>query len=251
MDIDVQIMTGEGEGQRKAHHLIVENKVKASSAQRTQLADEFACVSAAIREADPAPITVVFLTPPGESGALRDEFGTLELDGQDAHRKAWMRWRAPAAEHQQTIVDLIRELLRREAIAEIEPITDYIRHTLKAFVLFLQREIVSESAEKRRLPSLDATDATDQRIVELDSERYLIVRYGDETVKVFDVEEDQEVDAHPKLRRTNEAYGLDVPLTYASQRIKNTRVLGKQILKALWERNLGIVPDVARGQGTA
>jgi hypothetical protein len=82
-------------------------------------------------------------------------------------------------------------------------------------------------------------------IVELDKSRYLIVRYADDTTKVFDVAEDQEVDAHPKLRETNEAYGLGIALMHDSGWPKNTRSLGRLVLNELKKRNLGFRPDDA------
>lgn len=69
VDIEIQLMTGDGDSQQKAHHIVIENKVKAGAAQAQQLAEQFACISEANRDL-PTPITVVFLTPPGEAAAL-------------------------------------------------------------------------------------------------------------------------------------------------------------------------------------
>jgi hypothetical protein len=235
VDIDIQIMAGDDPLQRKGHHLIIENKVKAASAQVSQLADQFACISEANRD-EPAPITVVFLTPPGDASSLRAEFEALDLDGDRLHRKAWLRWTGGPDGHL-SIVEIIRDLLRREATAEIEPITDYTRHTLKAFVLFLQREIVTEAAARRRFPG-QAMDVIEQRPIELEGKSYVIARYSGGPVKVFDVDADQEVDAMPKLRLANEHYQLGISLLGSGGRGLNTQLLGKYVLSALSKRGL-------------
>ena len=141
-------------------------------------------------------------------------------------------------------MELIRDLLRREALAEIEPISDYTRHTLKAFVQFLQREIVAESVAKRRFASQDSMDVIEQRLVELDGKEYLIARYrGAGTsgpVKVFDAEADQEVDAHPMLRLANDRYDLGIQLLGSGGRMINTQLLGKYVLAELAKRRIGV-----------
>ncbi|KDR28536.1 MULTISPECIES: hypothetical protein [Caballeronia] len=141
-------------------------------------------------------------------------------------------------------MELIRDLLRREALAEIEPISDYTRHTLKAFVQFLQREIVAESVAKRRFASQDSMDVIEQRLVELNGKEYLIARYrGAGTsgpVKVFDAEADQEVDAHPMLRLANDRYDLGIQLLGSGGRMINTQLLGKYVLAELAKRRIGV-----------
>ncbi|HEX7911969.1 MAG TPA: PD-(D/E)XK nuclease family protein [Paraburkholderia sp.] len=241
VDIEIQLITGDGDSQQTVHHIIIENKVKAGAAQTQQLAEQFACISEANRDL-PTPVTVVFLTPPGDAAALRAEFDALKLDVRHPHRKAWLRWTG-GPESQRSVSELIRDLLRREAIAEIEPITDYTRHTLKAFVQFLQREIVAESVAKRRFASQDSMDVIEQRLVELDGKDYVIARYrGAGTsgpVKVFDAEADQEVDAHPMLRVANSQYALGIQLHGSGGRMINTQLLGKYVLTELTKRGVG------------
>ena len=241
VDIDIQLMSGDGISQRKVHHLIIENKVKASAAQPSQLVEQFACVSKALRVETTCPITMVFLTPPGDSAALKTEYEALLLNGEAGHRKAWLRWGNGWPNEGKTVVDIVRSLLSREAMAEIEPITEYTRHTLKAFVLFLQGAMVTESDEKRRFPTQDAVDLIAKGIVELDGKSYLIARYTTGQVKVFDVDTDEEVYAYPKLRLANERYGLEIQLVSAGGSKINTQLLGRYVLAALVEKKIGVV----------
>lgn len=232
VDIDLQIFD-EAMTQTKLHHVIVENKIKSAAAQLDQLREQFDCVMQALRQEEPSPVTVVFLTPPGDAGGMQAEFDGLQLDGVGANRKVWMRWRgvtAPGAPL--TVVDLIRELLRREASAEIEPVTDYTRHTLKAFVQFLER-VIQSPTQTTRVANPEADEVRAQREASLDGVRYLIVRYRTDAIKVFDLDSDTELAALPFLRKVNAAYGLDIPLERGPGKPINTRQLGRKVLDAL------------------
>ncbi|MGV7242801.1 PD-(D/E)XK nuclease family protein [Caballeronia sp. M23-90] len=234
VDIDLQLFDGAA-AQTKLHHLIVENKIRAESAQAAQLREQFDCVRQTLREEQQTPITAVFLTPPGEARVMTSEYGSLQLDPESEHKKAWLRWRQNLNEanvSSRTIVDLIRDLLRKEASAEIEPISDYTRHTLKAFVQFLERVIQPTSIARSQSAS-DADVVLAQKEVDLEGRRYLIVRYASDAIKLFDNETDQELAAHPLLRKINATYGLNVPLERGPGKPINTRQLGRKVLDAL------------------
>ncbi|CAN7776039.1 PD-(D/E)XK nuclease family protein [Caballeronia sp. LjRoot31] len=232
VDIDLQIFDN-ASTQKKLHHIIIENKIKTGAAQADQLKDQFEGVMQALRQEEPCPVTVVFLTPPGDARVLQTEFDTLQLDASGANTKVWLRWRGVADPSvPRTVVDLIRELLRREASAEIEPVTDYTRHTLKAFVQFLER-VIQSSAPTIRVADPEADDVLMQREVSLDGVRYLIVRYRSDAIKVFDLDSDSELAAHPLLRKVNGAYRLEIPLERSPGKPINTRQLGRKVLDAL------------------
>jgi len=232
VDVDVQVFDA-ATAQRKLHHLIIENKINAGAAQAEQLKDQFNCVRQTLGEEDPCPITAIFLTPPGDARTLALEFDSLQLGESSEHKKAWLRWRgASGSTASRTIVDLIRELLRREAVAEIEPIGDYTRHTLKAFVQFLERVIVPPTLVRTRA-STDADSVVAQREVSVDGTRFFIVRYASDTIKLFDAETEQEFAAHPLLRKINAQYGLNIPLDRIQGSPLNTRQLGRKVLDAL------------------
>ncbi|KAA0996159.1 hypothetical protein FVF58_50290 [Paraburkholderia panacisoli] len=234
VDIDLQLFD-DAATQKKLHHLIIENKIRAGAAQAVQLKEQFECVRQTLREEEPCPVTAVFLTPPGEARVMTLEYDSLLLDAAIEHKKAWLRWRRNTMEENvssRTIVDLIRDLLRKEASAEIEPISDYTRHTLKAFVQFLERVMQPASLGRSQIGS-DSDAVVAQKEVMLDGRRFLIVRYATDAVKLFDGESDRELAAHPLLRKINVAYGLNVPLERGPGRPINTRQLGRKVLDAL------------------
>ncbi|GAB7541409.1 hypothetical protein CS8_010720 [Cupriavidus sp. 8B] len=232
VDIDVQVFD-DATAQRKLHHLIIENKIKAGAAQTEQLKDQFDCVLLTLGDEAPCPVTAVFLTPPGDARTMTVEFDSLQLDKTSEHKKAWLRWRsATESTTSRTIVDLIRELLRREALAEIEPIGDYTRHTLKAFVQFLERVIQPPTLVRSRTGT-DADSVIVQREISVDGGRFVIVRYSSDAVKLFDAETEQELAAHPLLRKINTQYGLNIPLERGPGKPINTRQLGRKVLDAL------------------
>ncbi|WP_020071123.1 hypothetical protein [Paraburkholderia caledonica] len=91
--------------------------------------------------------------------------------------------------------------------------------------------------------SPDLTDASEQRLVELDGKDYAITRYrgvgATGPVKVFDAEADQEVDALPMLRLVNAQFALGIDLYGSGGRPINTQQLGKYVLSELTKRGIG------------
>lgn len=232
IDLEIEIFDGVGEQQRKLHHIVVENKVKASSAQSDQLARQFECVSQAMSEEEPSPITMVFLTPPGDDDRLKRQFDGLSIDARSPHRKAWVRWHG--VDHsQETIVSLLRRVLVMEAQAEIEPIADYMRHTLKAFAMFLERNV--ELSQQKRMVRAEPGSIVAREVVTIGEHLYTITRTADGVVQVLD-EAQEEVRAYPILRQVNDAYGLELTLTGSTGRQINTQLFGRRVLERLGAR---------------
>lgn len=232
IDLEIEVFNRTGEQQRKLHHIVVENKIKASSAQVDQLVRQFECISQAMSEEEPAPITMVFLTPPGDDRRLQQQFASLSIDQSSPHRKAWLRWH-DSHETQDTIVSLLRRVLAMEALAQIEPITDYMRHTLKAFAMFLERNV--EMSRQKRMERAEPGSIVGQANVTLDERVYTITRTADGVVQVFD-DADEEVRAYPVLRQVNATYGLGLALTGSTGRKINTQLFGRRVIERLAHR---------------
>jgi len=76
---------------------------------------------------------MVFLTPPCHHKQLEEEFDQLSGLMRPEYRKVWIRW-ASTEESSNDLSSLIRKILMDEQESKIQPITEYLRHTLKAFV---------------------------------------------------------------------------------------------------------------------
>jgi len=232
VDIDIQIFDREGE---KIHQIVIENKINPYAANSEQLKDQFLCVNNVLRENEPCPITMVFLTPPGHSKLLFSEFSALEIDTTSKHKKAWIHWKKSHenSEQEKTIVDLIRHLLQLEASADIEPISDYSRHTLKAFIQFLERTIQSTNDKTRVASVNDESELIAQLEVNIEGKNYQICRYESGVVIVLNLELNQKVPAHPLLRKIIATYNLDIPLERGPGKPLNTQQLGQKVLEKL------------------
>jgi len=234
VDIDIQIFDDEGE---KLHHVVIENKINLFAANPEQLKDQFSCVQKILSEEKFCPITMVFLTPSGGSKAMSTEFDALKFGDDCGHKKAWIRWRNNSDEDiaSRSVVDLIRELLHFEATAHIEPIGDYARHTLKAFVQYIEHAIQLPGDRSQVRSGSDENDVISQMDVSVDGTVFKISRFGSNVITAFDIDSNIKVPALPLLRKVNVLYDLKVPLERAPGKPYNTQQLGQKILDKLKE----------------
>lgn len=241
IDIEVQISarqinaTTHGTEYMEVHRIAIENKVKEQAADREQLKEEFIGLLQDIEADDKIKVTMVFLTPPGESVKLADEFAALDDSTLGVHKKAWLRW-AGADEQPQHIVALIKELLRQEDQAFISPISDYLRHTLKAFVRHIRESRAGNTTKIVDSTASEVGDIIQVLAVNVGGTMYQGERYESSAVRVLNTETQEYEVVKPVLRKINIEKDLNVPLTQPSGRNKNTRTLGRDIIRALIEQ---------------
>ncbi|MFZ6673665.1 PD-(D/E)XK nuclease family protein [Undibacterium sp. Xuan67W] len=235
VDVEIKLFESRPAGDgRELHRIIVENKIKSGAAQDAQFDDEFNCVLAEVD--DGTPITAVFLTPDSRATGLQQEYDRLTLPTVGLHRKVWLRWTSGFSSGTGTsVTELVRDLLRREAAAEIEPVSEYTRHTLKAFVQFLNGMLASASPERAGVDPEDS-EIVDEQLVTIGSDQFQLIRYENSTIKVYDQVTKQEVSAKPVLRDINTALSLGIDLCNSRGNNRNTLQLGRAIMDKLRER---------------
>ena len=151
IDIDVVISMGEN----KEHRFIIENKIRPQAGKKEQLSEYYKAycdeISPRNIQERNVKITVVFITPAGESETLQDEFDDLTLESGDM--KIRLRWQGKGNEG--SIQEIIRnKILRKESVGKISPINEYVKHTLKAFAMHLETmPEVSNALKKRKKKS--------------------------------------------------------------------------------------------------
>lgn len=225
------------------HRVAIENKVKPQAADSTQFKEEFLGIVQDLEEDEKVAITMVFLTPPGDSHRFTEEYDALDVPVLAAHRKAWLRW-AGAEDDQQHIVALLRQLLHQESEAEISPIADYLRHTIKAFIRHIQESpasTIGRAGEIRESPELG--DIMQVVPVQLGDVVYQIERYESSTIRVLNTTTQEYEVAKPILRRTNDEKALSINILRANGRSKNTRTLGREVMRALLTQNKALLPN--------
>jgi hypothetical protein len=133
-------------------------------------------------------------------------------------------------------------LLHQEAEAEIAPIADYLRHTIKAFIRHIQ-ESPAGTLGKVTTPSEspELGDIVQLVLVHLGDVAYQLERYESTSVRVLNTSAQQYEVAKPILRRINTEKDLGINLHRANGRAKNTRTLGREVIRALVEQNKALL----------
>lgn len=145
IDIDITIFSDKKS--EPTHQIIIENKIKAGSVSSGQLSDYYTlvCEDKPVDQEE-LPIAVVFLTPDLDDKDLLDEYESLKTGEKD--RKVWLTWVKNESD-KKDIVSLIRKILEDERCGKINPINEYVKHTLKAFIRHLILKPGMKKPEKR------------------------------------------------------------------------------------------------------
>ncbi|OQX20210.1 MAG: hypothetical protein BWK80_35995 [Desulfobacteraceae bacterium IS3] len=233
IDIEIKIYANEPAVSQteitELHRIAIENKINAQSSDPKQLEEEFLAILQDIEGDETVQVTMIFLTPPGNNRNLSEEYENLNEAVLDSHRKVWLRWIEESGNNH--ISALMKKLLKSESEAEISPINEYVRHTLKAFVIHIAENIITSLTNKRIIG--EPGDITESVFVEISNCKYRIERYESTTVRIFNLDTREYEVTKPLLRKINEEKKLGIALTLSTDRKKNTRTLGRQIIKEL------------------
>lgn len=214
---------------KEVKRICIENKVKHQSVDVTQFKEEFEGVKNDVQD-DDIEILMIFLTPGFATEKYEKEYNELNQELLGVHKKVWINW---YNENDNCITKIITNLLKDEGNAEIDPINEYIRHTLKAFV----RHIIETTTVtiSKKLGSKDDIEENIRESVEINIENknYIIEMYESGTIRVFNLENQEYEVAKPLLRKIIEEKKLNVNLELATGNQKNTRQLGKDVISEL------------------
>ncbi|HLA00207.1 MAG TPA: PD-(D/E)XK nuclease family protein [Thermodesulfovibrionales bacterium] len=126
--IDIQVSLIDRSRKEESHRIIIENKIKVGAANPKQLLEYYNAVLQDDSEIE--NLVMLFLTPESGATALKTEYENLKKLPK-RHYKEWLFW---DSSEKGGVLSLIRDVLNMEAQGEINPINEYMRHTLKAFV---------------------------------------------------------------------------------------------------------------------
>jgi hypothetical protein len=219
------------DGDKEVLRIGIENKIKRGAVSKGQLQRYYELLKAEKDEDnEPCPLYIIYLTP-SRLDCFGKEFGSLEVRAED--KKAWLQW-SQAEKDDTCIMSILRSLLQSELLAEIPPINEYMRHTLKAFIQHLATYSVSTKSKKNQTE--DTSDIIETRVIEFKSgERYEINRRSSSQVQVFKLSSDdsdddkEQVSAKGVMLEYINEKGLDVGYKSGA----NTRSIGRHLLRAL------------------
>lgn len=226
-NIDIQVSILKKNNQERSSEdfrIIIENKVKDNSITKGQLNSYYQAIIEDENNID--NLAIVFLTPISKRKTSKNEFDSLELK-DSKHIKIWISWN----DQEHSIIKILKRILQKESEGEISPINEYTRHTIKAFILFLN-SIVSSTKDRFYRFGDDIGDIVDSVQVKFEGEniKYRIIRRDSQQIQVFANEE--KVTAKPILRKIIKRRKLDVPVSGI-----NTRTMGRKVIEELRKKS--------------
>lgn len=234
IDVEIRLYKRDLDELIEMHRILIENKIRHGAAQVEQLKEEFiAARDAIIDDNEEIIITTIFLTPYGSQSQLMKEFDTLTQDELENHKKVWLRWH-DVDNLENNITGIIRYTLERELRGEINPISEYVRHTLKAFAYYIESKVSPIVSERH----FEIGTATERIEVVLRDGVYVLEKYTSDSIRIHNKETGEHLTVKPMLRRIIEELDLDVSL-YRDEillKTKNTRTLGRDVLEELTRR---------------
>lgn len=220
-DIDIQIIII-NEKKEEEYRIIIENKIKAGAANPKQLHEYYNSVLN--EEPDIVNLAVIFLTPESQSSVLSSEFNKLVLQPKSGHSKIWVYWESP----KDGVLNIVRSVLTKEMNGEINPVNEYMRHTLKAFIRHAS-SVTAQTERKKMRTGEDIGEIIDDAIIATkDGQKYRVIRRDSTQIQVFNEETGEKEIARRILAQYIDENTLGIP-----HEKLNTRGIGKQFFEQL------------------
>ena len=216
--IDIQIDLFEKKTEKGLHRVIIENKIQKGAANEGQLKDYY---DAVINKSDieKEKITFVFLTPKCKSTKLDTEYKNLNISEE---QKRWIYW----DDNVNSISSILKQILLKESLGEIDPINEYVRHTLKAFRKYC---IETFSASSQKIQQVNIGDEVDRMELPLSDGIFTVIKRDSGQIQVFD-NEGERVPAKPVLiQYIEENENINVSYLKKDSTKCNTREIGRRL----------------------
>lgn len=224
LDIEVWMYDDDG---NEAFRLVIENKIRSGAANPKQLARYYE----AVLEDDPKVrnLYIVFLTPAVNTAALNAEFNAIKVNAKRQHYAKRIYWDAAEG----GVLPILRNILSREMIGDINPINEYMRHTIKAFIRHASAWTTSPSKTMRK--GEDIGDVKEEHeIMLLDGRSFRVVMRDSTQVQVFDAATGDKQVARRILGTYIDENGLPIPHKQFA-----TRQIGKLFFDYMASRHGG------------
>lgn len=126
---------------------LIENKIKKSSKTTNQLQEQLDSTIAELSKITKLKISKekiysIYITP-------KEDSLIKEFDRFDSESKSHIYWKDKESLNENTILKLLKNIIKRESNAEIEAINEYTKHTIKSFIQFIECDFKSEKQEEK------------------------------------------------------------------------------------------------------
>lgn len=218
-DIDIQISLLNSK-HNETHRIIIENKIKVGAANPKQLFEYYQ----AIIQDDPniKNLMVVFLTPQSLNLQLRAEFDNLGVL-PESHYKKWIFW---DSDSDNGVVPILKEILDMESKGTINPINEYMRHTIKAFIRHASTVMQPLNNRVSRVGE-DIGEIIEEAFISLvNGTSYRVIRRDSTQIQVFNTDTGEKEVARYILAKFIDENKLSIP-----HATLNTRTIGRRFFQ--------------------
>jgi hypothetical protein len=167
------------------YYISIENKIYSDAAvNANQLKIQYECLKKRINEEEQAVVVIVFLVPSEQGKLIEAEYGNLKTEEPDKQTK--VTW--------DEISNYIQDILKMEENCEISPLGEYLRHTLKAFSVFIKSGFKGYNSEKQNVVAVinPKADKGYMSVTEIDNDKsvmYIGVARGYDGLTKIDFQE--------------------------------------------------------------
>jgi hypothetical protein len=206
---------------------LIENKIKKGSLTSGQLEKQMSFFKKSDEDyIENIPVYSIFITP--DDDIFKSFYESAKNNNVDT---IWLKW-VNHIECEISIEAVLRELVKHEQKAEIEPIDQNTLYIIKSFVDYLATEF-SEKEQRKLSFSVDGFKVVTQAETKIDNINYTIKKFENKMIRVFDADDELlDIKVKPFLRKINKEYNLCI-----EEEGKNTQVLGEEYIVALNKKN--------------
>ncbi len=147
-------------------------------------------------------------------------------------RTLWLKWLSHS-NNDTSIEAILRDLIKHEHNADIEPIDPNTQFIIKSFVDYLSTEFAQKENGKKNY-SFKGFNVVGIAQASIGKEVYTIKRFSNNMIRLFNENDDLlEIDVKPILRQINTIYEFDIDLLHSTGKAKNTQIFGREIITKL------------------
>lgn len=212
-------------------YLIIENKINKSAIKKGQIEKQFDYFSMSEDYEKGKPIFSILITP--------DEkiFEKLYNHATEKNVKTlWLKW-INHSETNRSIEAILRQLIKHEQNAEIEPIDPNTQFIIKSFIDYIATEFSVKTNGKKNF-SYKGFDEIGIAQVIVNNEKFCIKRFSNNMIRLFDEEDNLlDIEVKPILREIDKIYNLGIEPNHSTGKAKNTQIFGCEVINRLKNKN--------------
>jgi hypothetical protein len=210
-------------------YIIIENKISKSAIKNGQLEKQYDFFTRSEDYDESKAVYSVLISP--DEKVFEKQYSSAS---ENNNRTLWLKW-VNHSDSDSSIEAILRQLIKYEHNAEIEPIDPNTQFIIKSFVDYLATEF-SLKENNRKNYNFKGFEVVELAQASVEGIDYTIKRFSNNMIRLFDENDElMEIDVKPILRIINSEYHLGIDLHHSTGKAKNTQILGREIINKLNE----------------